>query len=212
MTDLRRHLELTLLRPGTTAAEVEALCAEALELGVLGVCVTGVHVDRAVRRLSGTGLLVAAVAGFPLGASLPDVTSLEAARAVQGGAAEIDLVADLGSLRSGDHDAVLAGIRAVVRATEGRPVKVILETGLLTAEQKRTGCRIARDAGAAFVKTSTGFGPGGATAADVARLREAAAPLRVKASGGIRTRAQALELLEAGAERLGTSSARALLA
>jgi deoxyribose-phosphate aldolase len=205
-------LELTLLRAGTTAEDVARLCDEAVELSVRAVCVTGLHVAHAARRLEGSGLSVVAVVGFPLGASLAAVKALEAARAVEQGAAEIDMVADLGGLLSGDDAAVRADVAAVVRAAGGRPVKVILETGLLDVAGKERGCRCARDGGAAFVKTCTGFGPGSATVDDVRLLRAAAAPLAVKASGGIRTAEQARALLAAGATRLGTSSARAILA
>lgn len=210
--DLARHIEHTLLRPEATAAAVEALCREALDHRFLGVCVAPCRVALAARLLAGSGLLPVTVVGFPLGSATAGVKALEAARAVEDGAAELDMVLNVGALREGDEQAVAADIAAVVRAASGRPVKVILETALLTGAEKVRACALAADFGAAFVKTCTGFAGGGATVEDVRLLRATIpAHMGVKASGGIRTRAQALELLAAGAARLGTSSSPAIV-
>ena len=205
--DLAARIDHTLLLPGATAAEVRALCDEARRFGFAAVCVTSSRVALAAACLRGSGVLVAAVVGFPHGSALAEAKACEARLAVRLGAGEIDMVANLGALADGDWAAVHDDVRAVVDAAGGRPVKVILETGALTQEQKIAGAVLARLAGAAFVKTSTGFGPGGATVVDVRLLRRVVGPaMGVKASGGIRTAAQARALLDAGATRIGTSS------
>jgi len=201
-------IDHTLLKPEAVPAQIERLCEEALQHGFAAVCVNGAWVSLAARLLSGSDVAVAAVTGFPLGAGTSTAKAFEAGDAVAGGAAEVDVVINVGALRAGDGSLVEAEVRAVVEAVgAGVPVKVILETALLTDEEKVRGCRLAVASGAAFVKTSTGFGPGGATEEDVALLRRTVGPdVGVKAAGGIRTREQAEAMIAAGANRLGTST------
>jgi deoxyribose-phosphate aldolase len=205
--DLARYIEQTLLRPEATAADVEAHCRRAAAHGLFGVCISPRHVSLARRCLAGTELRVVTVVAFPAGASTSDVKASEARRAVADGADEIDMVMAIGDAVAGDFDAVEADVRAVRDATAGRVLKVILETGYLTDERLDAAARASVNAGADFVKTSTGFGPRGATVADVERLvRAVGGRAGVKASGGIRTREAALELIRAGASRIGTSA------
>jgi len=209
--NLASRIDHTLLRPDATTAEVERLCDEAIEWGFAGVCVNTCHIERVAARLAGTAVLPVAVAGFPLGAGSTAAKAFEAGWAVQHGAREIDVVIAVGLLVAGDHGGVLADLREVVRATHPWPVKAILETCLLDRAQKLAACAIAEEAGARFVKTSTGFGAGGATVEDVALLRGAVGDrLEVKASGGIRTTADALRMVEAGADRIGASASVAI--
>ncbi len=203
------------LKPETTEAELAAACDEAVALGAGQLCVQPALVLPAVRRLAGCTpqVAVVSVAGFPHGTSLPEVKAREAALAVDQGAAEVDMVLNRGWLKGGDLARAEADVAAVVWAAAGRPVKVILETAALTPAEVRAGCRIAESAGAAFVKTSTGFGYDGATVEVVRLLAEAVGGrLGVKASGGIRTAGAARAMLAAGATRLGTSNAPAILA
>lgn len=210
--NLARRLEHTLLRPEASAADIERLCAEAREHDLLAVCLAPFRVPLAVRLLAGSRVFCVCVAGFPLGSQTTAAKAREAAEAAGAGAAEIDMVLNVGALKDRDEAAVAGDIAAVVRAA-GVPLKVILETALLTDAEKVLACRLAVDAGAAFVKTCTGFAGGGATVDDVALLRASVPPqVGVKASGGIRTRAQAEALLGAGAARLGTSASLAILA
>lgn len=210
--ELARYIDHTLLKAEASAADIERLCAEALEHRFHAVCVNGSRVALAAARLEDSGVLVAAVVGFPLGASAPDVKRFETEAVIDFGAQEIDLVIDVGRLREGDDRSVFREIRDVVEAAEGVPVKVILETCFLTEAQKRLGCSLAVEAGAKMVKTSTGFGTAGATVEDVRLLRECVGPrLGVKASGGIRDTATALAMIEAGATRLGTSAGVAIV-
>jgi deoxyribose-phosphate aldolase len=212
MTDprdpLARLIDHTLLRADATAEEIDRLCDEARALGFAAVCVNGAYAARCAERLRGTTVAVCVVVGFPLGAQRSDVKAYEARRALEDGAREVDMVMNLGELKSGHHDLVGADVRAVVDAAgAGTIVKVILETGLLDRGGIVSAAQIARAAGAAFVKTSTGFGPRGASVDDVRLLREAVgAEMGVKASGGIRTRAQAEAMVAAGANRIGTSA------
>ena len=211
--EFARTLEQALLRPQTDRREVEGACAAAIRdhLGVL--VVLPCHVEIAAPLLAGTGVKLASVVGFPLGAALPEVKALEARRLVELGATELDMVMHLPWFFSGEHDRVREDIAGVVREARGHPVKVIMETGLLDEGGIVAACHLARDGGASFVKTSTGFGPGGATEESVGLMRRTVGNrLGVKASGGIRTLDQALALLEAGADRLGTSGASDLLA
>mgnify|MGYP001229412364 CR=1 FL=1 len=211
--DLAPFIDHTLLRADATAGEVERLCAEARAHRFAAVCVNGSMVALAARLLEGSGVLPIAVVGFPLGAGTPEAKAFEAADAVRNGAREIDMVIHLGALKAGDDAAVHRDIAAVVAASRPWPVKVILETCLLDDEQKVRACALARAAGAAFVKTSTGFGGGGATEADVALMRRAVGDaLSVKASGGIRTAEDALRMLRAGADRIGSSASVAIVA
>lgn len=200
----------TLLRPEADARAIAALCADAAACGFRTVCVNPVWVPLAVGELSGTRVGVCSVAGFPLGATR--AKPAEAARAVAEGASEIDMVGATGLLKSGDVSGYRDDIAGVVSAVAGRPVKVIIETCLLTEDEKVLACRLCEEAGAAFVKTSTGFSRGGATPADVALIaRTVGGRLGVKASGGITTLDRALEMLAAGATRLGSSSSLEIL-
>jgi len=212
VTSLAAVIDHTLLRPDAGPDEIDRLCEEARRHGFHAVCVQPCWVARAARALAASGVGVASVVAFPHVASLSGTKAAEAARAVADGATELDMVASLGSIRAGDDAAVTADVAEVVAAARGIAVKVILETSLFSDERKAAAARAAVAGGAAFVKTSTGFA-GAATAADVALLRAAVgAAVGVKASGGIRTRAQALELLAAGASRLGTSASVAIIA
>lgn len=210
---LARVIDHSLLKPEATDADVRA-GAEVVRAWRIGYyCVQPCWVRAAVAALAGIDARVVAVAGFPHGCDRGEVKARTAALAVADGAAEIDMVMNFGALRSGHATVVAAEIEAVVHAVPGIPVKVILETGTLADAEKSLACRLARDAGAAFVKTSTGFHPGGgATIADVRLLREALGPdLGVKASGGIRTLDDALAMLDAGASRLGVSASAIIL-
>jgi deoxyribose-phosphate aldolase len=202
-------IDHTLLKPDATADDIDKLCREAAEWKFATVCVNPTWVTRAATRLRGTGVGVCSVVGFPLGATTPDVKQYETRRAIFDGATEIDMVLNVGALKSGDVRLVADDIRAVVAACAERGVtsKVILETALLTDEEKVTACTLAKAAGADFVKTSTGFGPGGATAADVALMRRVVgADMGVKAAGGVRDLQQVRAMVAAGATRIGASA------
>lgn len=208
--ELAALIDHTLLRPDATAREVETLCAEAIQAGFAAVCVYGSRVIYARRCLGGSTTRVAAVVGFPSGAVTTRVKCLEAEGALADGAGELDMVLALGQLKDGARDHVRRDIAEVVRVAGGAgstvKVKVILECGWLTRDEKVLACQLAAEAGAAMVKTSTGFGGGGATVEDVRLLRASVpAGMGVKASGGIRDTATALALIEAGAIRIGTS-------
>lgn len=208
---LAPFLEHTLLAPTATREQVARLCDEATAFGFHGVCVAPRHVEEAAARLGGRGAVVTVV-GFPLGSSTAHAKAFEAGEAARSGAGEIDMVLPLGAVKERDWAEVLRHVRAVVEAAEGRAVKVILETGALDDGEKVAAALLAEAAGASFVKTSTGFGKGGATPADVALLRRVVGDrLGIKASGGIRSAAAARELLLAGADRLGTSSSVAIV-
>jgi len=202
-------IDHTLLKPDATASDIDQLCREAAEWKFATVCVNPTWVAHAADRLRGSGVGVCSVVGFPLGATTPDVKQYEARRAMFDGATEIDMVINVGSLKSGNVRLVTDDIRAVVGACAERAVtsKVIIETALLTDEEKVTACTLAKAAGADFVKTSTGFGPGGATAADVALMRKVVGDeLGVKASGGVRDLQQLQAMVAAGATRIGASA------
>lgn len=212
--ELAAAIDHTLLAPGATPAEIERLCDEALEHGFASVCVNGVYVERCAARLRGTSVRVCTVVGFPLGACAARAKRFEASLALEAGAHELDMVLQIGALRAGDHALVARDIEGVVAAASdaGGRVKVILETGLLERGEIIAACGLAESAGAAWVKTSTGFGPRGASREDVEVMRASVGPgVSVKASGGIRTLAFARELLAAGASRLGTSASLAIL-
>jgi deoxyribose-phosphate aldolase len=205
-------LDHTLLRPEAEAREIDRLCEEALRFRFAAVCVQPRWVARAARAMSGSGVAVASVVAFPHGASVTAVKVAETARARDDGATEIDVVADLAAIRAGDDAFVHEETAAVVDAARGAGVKVILETTFWSPDRIAAAARAAVAGGAAFVKTSTGFNGGGATEDAVRALRAAVGPaVGVKASGGIRTRAQALAMLAAGASRLGASSSVALI-
>jgi deoxyribose-phosphate aldolase len=202
-------IDHTLLKADATRADVERLCAEARELRFAAVCVNPAWAAVAVRLLAGSGVPVCSVVGFPLGASMADVKAFEARRALFDGAREIDMVLNVGALKSGDLALVQRDIEAVVAPVReaGGLTKVIIEAALLTDEEKATACCLARAAGADFVKTSTGFGPGGATVADVALIRRTVGPaMGIKAAGGVSTYELLKQLVAAGATRIGSSA------
>ncbi len=205
--DLAGFIDHTLLKPEATKEDIARLCAEARQYNFAAVCVNPVYVKEARGHLHGSGVRIATVIGFPLGAATAAVKAFETGEAVAAGADEIDMVIHLGALKGGAVNYIREEITAVVKAACGRAVKVIIETGLLTDAEKIAACRAAKAAGAHFVKTSTGFGPGGATAADIRLIRKTIGPdMGIKASGGVRTREAALEMIDAGATRIGTSS------
>jgi deoxyribose-phosphate aldolase len=204
--DLARHIDHTLLKADARASDIEKLCAEARQHAFWSVCVNGSRVTQAAALLEDSGVKVAAVVGFPLGAMDSDAKRFETEGVIDLGAQEIDLVLNIARLKDGDDRYVLREIRDVVEAAQGALVKVILETCLLTREEKLRACSLSVEAGARFVKTSTGFSTGGATIEDIRLMREAVGPkIGVKASGGIRDTATALAMIAAGATRLGTS-------
>lgn len=211
MTDgirLASLIDHVLLRRDARRADIDRLCDEAQRQGFATVCVNPRWVAHAVSRLHGSEVLVGTVIGFPLGATFGATKAAEADEAVGRGAQELDMVVDIGALLDRDHRHVLRDIEQVVEAAQGSLVKVTLEMAALPEAAQRSGAELARDAGATFVKTSTGFGPAGATVADVALLRRVVGTsMGVQASGGIRTLDHALALLEAGADRLGSSTA-----
>jgi deoxyribose-phosphate aldolase len=212
MHDLASLIDHTILKPDATEAQVAKYCEEARQYGFGSVCVNASYAPLVKRRLTGSGVRTCIVVGFPLGATTSATKAIEAAGAVADGAEEIDMVMGIGMLKSGAQDQVRADIAAVRQASSGRILKVILETCLLSHDEKRLACRLSRDAGADFVKTSTGFANSGATVKDVVLMREeVGATLGVKASGGIRTREAALAMIAAGANRIGTSSGIAIV-
>ena len=210
MADISRVLpaiDHTNLKQNATAADIRRLCAEAAEHGFATVAINSCWVALAAEELAGTGVGISACIGFPLGAASTAAKVAEAKQAVTDGTTEIDMVINGGLLEAGDLKAATDDIRAVVEAVPGTPVKVILECCLLTDEQKEAACRCALDAGAAFVKTSTGFSASGATVADVELMRRTVGDAcQVKAAGGIRCLDDALAMLDAGADRLGCSA------
>jgi deoxyribose-phosphate aldolase len=207
--DLAKFIDHTLLRPDATADEIDTMCTEALEFGFASVCINPTWVKRSAERLRGSEVKVCTVIGFPLGATPPEIKATEARRALRDGAREVDMVINIGALKSGDLDLVLADIEKVVDAAHegGAIAKVILETALLTDEEKVIAASLAKKAKADFVKTSTGFSGGGATVYDVALMRETVGPsMGVKASGGVRTLEDAEDMIAAGATRIGASA------
>ena len=207
--DLAKYIDHTLLRPDAGAADIDELCAEAEEFGFASVCVNPTWVARCARNLRASDVKVCSVIGFPLGASTPQIKAMETRQALRDGAREVDMVLNVGALRSGDHQLVRTDIEKVVDSAHeaGAIVKVILETVLLTDEEKVIASALAKAAKADFVKTSTGFGGGGATVFDVALMRETVGPeMGVKASGGVRTAEDAQDMIAAGATRIGASA------
>ncbi len=208
-SDLGRYIDHTLLKADTTPQEIDVLCDEAREFQFAAVCVNPVWVKRASQRLRGSGVKVASVVGFPLGASAPEVKALETRRALRDGAREIDMVINIGALKGGDFDLVQRDIAKVTDACNevGAINKVIIETALLEDEEKVIACRLALAAKAHYVKTSTGFSTAGATLFDVALMRETVGPdIGVKAAGGIKNAQDARQMIAAGATRLGASA------
>ena len=214
MTDceLFSHVDHTLLKADSTPQQIRALCDEAVRFGTASVCVNGCYVPLAADCLKGTPVKVCAVIGFPLGAMSTAAKVFEARDAVAAGAGEIDMVINIGRLKAGDTAYVLEEIRAIKAAIGTRVLKVIIETCLLTEEEKITMCRQVTESGADFIKTSTGFSTGGATFDDVRLFAAHVGPgVQIKAAGGIRTREDMEEFLRLGATRLGTSSAVKIL-
>ncbi len=208
--DLASYIDHTLLKPDATAAQIAQLCDEARTYHFAAVCVNPYWVGRCADALKDiTSVKVATVVGFPFGANVPEVKVHETQHAIADGAAEIDMVINIGALRSKDYAAVKRDIEAVVRAARsgGAITKVIIETALLADDEKAVACNIAKDAGAEFVKTSTGFSSAGATVHDVRLMRDTVGPkMGVKAAGGIRTYQDAINMIEAGATRIGASA------
>lgn len=203
---LALYIDHTLLKAEATPDDIRRLCAEAREHHFAAVCVNPVYVRLAAEELAGSGVKVATVCGFPLGAVSSDQKAAEARLSAEAGADEIDMVIHIGAARAGYWDSVQADIAAVRRAIPEQVLKVIIETALLDEDQKRRATEAAVDAGADFVKTSTGFSTGGATVADVALMREViAGRAQIKAAGGVRSPEDAQAMLDAGATRLGTS-------
>lgn len=212
--EIARLIDHTLLKPDATPDQIAQLCFEARTYGFASVCVNPAHVKLAAELLAGSPVKVCTVIGFPLGATLPEVKVFEALDAIAKGASEIDMVINIGALKARDYTLVARDIQGVVSACHDREalVKVIIEAALLTDEEKVAACLLAKEAGADFVKTSTGFGPGGARLEDVALMRRAVGPkMGVKAAGGIRTLAEAQSMVEAGATRIGASAGVAIV-
>lgn len=211
-SELAGYIDHTLLKPDATRDDIKKLCDDARKHHFASVCVNTTWVPLCKSLLAGSGVMVCAVVGFPLGAMAPNAKAFEAKEAVRAGADEIDMVLNLGALKSRDYGLVLEDIRKVVEAARPARVKVILETGALTQEEKIQGITLSKIAGAAFVKTSTGFGPGGATVEDIALMRKlVGAEMGVKASGGVRTQEDAVNMVAAGASRIGASASVAIV-
>ncbi|MFD2369727.1 deoxyribose-phosphate aldolase [Brevibacillus sp. GCM10020057] len=205
--NINKYIDHTLLKPEATADMIDKLCAEAKEHDFASVCVNPYWVKRSAQLLAGTDVKVCTVIGFPLGANTPEVKAAETRDAIANGATEVDMVLNIGALKSGDLETVKRDVAAVKEAAGSVLLKVILETGLLTDEEKEIACKLCVEAGADYVKTSTGFGPGGATVEDIALMRKTVGPdIGVKASGGVRDAEAAAAMISAGATRIGTSS------
>lgn len=211
--ELNRMIDHTLLKANATRAQIEKLCDEALEYNFASVCVNTCWVPLAHEKLAGSEVKTCCVVGFPLGAMLTEAKAAETRLAVEAGADEVDMVINIGWLLDGEYDAVRDDIAAVVKAADGKCVKVIIEACLLTDELKVMACELSVEAGATFVKTSTGFSTGGATVADVALMRKTVGDrCLVKAAGGIHTADEARAMVEAGADRLGCSAGIQIMA
>lgn len=211
--EIAAMIDHTLLKAFATPAQIEQLCKEAAEYHFASVCVNPAYVALAARLLKDTGVKVCTVIGFPLGANTSAVKAFEAKDAIANGAEEVDMVINVGAMKAGDYELVEKDIRAVVDAANGTLVKVIIETCYLTDEEKVLACKAAARAGADFVKTSTGFGTGGATPADVALMRSSIPDtMKVKASGGVHNYQEAMAVVEAGASRIGASAGMAIVA
>ncbi|WP_026676354.1 deoxyribose-phosphate aldolase [Fictibacillus gelatini] len=206
--NIARMIDHTALKPETTKEQIITLCQEAAEHHFFSVCVNPTWVKTASEQLKGTGVAVCTVIGFPLGATTPEVKAFETKNAIENGATEVDMVINIGALKDKNYDLVEEDIRAVVEAAKGKALtKAIIETSLLTDDEKVKACEIAAGAGIDFVKTSTGFSSGGATVKDIRLMRKTVGPdIGVKASGGIRNRETTLAMIEAGATRIGASA------
>ncbi|CYU53091.1 deoxyribose-phosphate aldolase [Streptococcus suis] len=209
---LNKYIDHTILKPETTQEQVEKILAEAKEYDFASVCVNPTWVALAAESLKDSDVKVCTVIGFPLGANTPAVKAFETKDAISNGADEIDMVINIGALKTGNYDLVLEDIKAVVAASGDKLVKVIIEACLLTDDEKVKACQLSQEAGADYVKTSTGFSTGGATVADVALMRKTVSPdMGVKASGGARSYEDAIAFIEAGASRIGASSGVAIM-
>ena len=206
--ELAKYIDHTLLKADATEEQIEKLCQEAAEYNFKSVCINPAFVAKSKELLKDSDSLVCTVIGFPLGASTPEVKAFETRNAINNGATEVDMVINIGALKDKNYSLVEADIKAVVDAAAGKAlVKVIIETSLLTNQEKVKACQLAVDAGTDFVKTSTGFSTGGATVEDIKLMREAVGPtIGVKASGGIRDKETAEAMIEAGATRIGASA------
>ena len=211
--ELNRMIDHTILKPEATEAAVQKIIYEAKEYNFFSVCINPCWVAFASEQLADTDVAVCTVIGFPLGANTPEVKAYEAADAIKNGANEVDMVINIGALKSQQYDYVRQDIQGVVDAAKGKAlVKVIIETALLTDEEKVKACELAKEAGADFVKTSTGFSTGGAKVADIRLMRETVGPdMGVKASGGVHNAEEALAMIEAGATRIGASTGVAIV-
>jgi len=205
--EFAKYIDHTNLSPKATLSDIKALCEDAIQYNFTAICVNPCRVRLAASLLEGSGVKIASVVGFPFGATFTEAKGLETEYALKSGASEIDMVINIGSIKDGDDEFVIKDISAVVKAAEGATVKVILECCYLTNEEKARGCHLSVKAGANFVKTSTGFGSGGATIEDVKILRKnVPANIGIKAAGGIRDFKTASAFIKAGATRIGTSS------
>lgn len=205
-------IDHTVLKPGTTREQVVQYCRQAIEHNFASVCINPCFVKLVAQELKNSEVKTCTVIGFPLGSNTTEVKAYEAKKAVEEGAQEVDMVINVGALKEGDLEYVENDIAQVVKASQGALVKVIIETCLLTDQEKVTVCTLAKKAGAHFVKTSTGFSTGGATSADIALMRKTVGDsIGVKASGGVRSLQEALAMIEAGANRIGTSSGLAIM-
>lgn len=213
MKDMAKYIDHTALKPELTSKHIKKLCEEARQHRFFSVCIQPAWVETAKNELEGTGVKVCTVIGFPLGATIDDVKAVETKHAIQKGAEEVDMVINIGALKDKRYDIVEKDIRKVVEAAQGKALtKVIIETSLLSDDEKRKACELAVKAGADFVKTSTGFSGGGATVEDIKLMRAVVGPeFGVKASGGIRDYETAKKMIDAGATRIGTSSGVAIV-
>jgi len=211
--NLAKYIDHTVLKPATTKEEVIKVCSEAKEYGFFSVCINPYYVKLVKEQLDGSDVKVCSVIGFPLGASVSTIKAAEATQAIADGANEIDMVINVGALKNKEYDYVLADVKAVAQACSGKALlKVIIETCLLTDEEKVKACELSVEAGTDFVKTSTGFSTGGATAADIALMRKTVGPdIGVKASGAVRDNATAMLMIESGATRIGASASIAIV-
>ncbi|WP_432663210.1 deoxyribose-phosphate aldolase [Wukongibacter baidiensis] len=210
---IQEYIDHTLLKPASTEEQVKKICGEAKEYGFASVCVNAYYTALVRKELEGSNVKTCVVVGFPLGATLKEVKAFETKQAIENGAQEIDMVINIGALKDKKYDVVKEDIKAVVEAAKGKAlVKVILETCLLTDEEKVKACELCKEAGADFVKTSTGFSTGGATVEDIKLMRETVGPdMGVKASGGVRTKEDADAVIAAGASRIGASASIAIV-
>jgi deoxyribose-phosphate aldolase len=212
-TNIAALIDHTLLKPEATRQQIESLCQEAKEYKFASVCVNPTWVSTAKKLLQGSGVMVCTVIGFPLGATTSETKAFETKNAIEHGAEEVDMVINIGALKDHNDELVEKDIRAVVEAAKGKAhTKVIIETSLLTKEEKIRACELSVKAGADYVKTSTGFSTGGATAEDIALMRQTVGPdTGVKASGGVRSTEDVQKMIEAGATRIGASSSIAIV-